>query len=196
MDFKWLLDNIDTVISVFVPASAFMIGYAFVAHYSTKPKIFSAETVVCSYLITTGIAHFWPWANTFYIVFGCFLVGILAGVLKNCVWFEAAYKKVFHKVYNDNVWYGISDYKHGCYVHVFLDGPEISYRGMLRDDYTDTLGNTWIVLSNYIMYRNYDGGECCAIENFTKDDTREIALNTAKINRASIHYSQKSHKIK
>lgn len=196
MDWEYLLNNLDKIIIYFIPASSFMIAYGLIAHYTKEFKIFSAEIIVISYIIAHVLQFLIPSITTFGIVIIAFILGILAGLIKNSEKYETFYKKYFHKVYNDNVWYGISDFKHGCYIQTFLENSDISYRGSFRDDYKDSNGTIWIVISNYMMYRGYDTDKCKIIEDYSGDDTRRIVLDTSKISRVSVHYSSKSVKIK
>ena len=149
---------------------------------------------------TTVIRLLDPQAEIMVIMVIASVSGIVGAGRKNEEFVEKFFKKRLNKIYWDNIWYGITDYKHGCYLHVFLEGTDISYRGAFRDDYNDDSGHTWIVLSNYRMFKGYDeagenGTTLSILEDFKGDDTKRIAIDTSKISRFSIRYSQNSVKI-
>lgn len=200
MDLEYLIENFDKLIIYFIPASVFMLSYRIFVRYAANTKLLSAETVVLSYVMTSVIRFLYPQASILVILVIAFAAGIAFACLKNTECVEKFFKKRLNKIYWDNIWYGITDYKHGCYLHVFLEGADISYRGAFRDDYKDDAGHTWIVLSNYRMFKGYDeagedGTTLKILEDFREDDTKRVAIDTSKILRFSIRYSEESVKI-
>lgn len=201
MDLQYLIENFDNLIIYFIPASAFMLTFKLFARYSSQTKLLSAETIVLSYIMTSVIRYFNPSASVVAILAIALIAGIICALIKNSRWVEEQFKKKFQKVYWDNIWYGITDYKYGTYLHVYIDGTDISYRGAFRDDYTDEAGHRWIVLSNYRMFKGFDeSGEnsenLITVEDFRKDDTKRVAIDTTKVCRAEIRYHKDSVKIK
>ena len=201
MDLQYLIENFDKLIIYFIPASAFMLTYKLFVRYSSQNKLLSVETIVLSYIMTSVIRCFIPGASVVTILAIALIAGVICAFIKNSMWVEERFKKKLQKVYWDNIWYGITDYKYGTYLHVYVDGTDISYRGAFRDDYTDDAGHRWIVLSNYRMFKEYDvagenEGSLVTIEDFREDDTKRIAIDTTKVCRAAIRYHDDSVKIK
>lgn len=200
MDLQYLIENLDKILIYFVPASVFMASYQIIVRYSDDVKIFSAGSVVLSYVMTTIIRAVWPAASTQAILAIAFIAGAIFALIKNSRVTETFFKKKLQKVYWGNVWYGITDYEHGTYLHVYVDGTDISYRGAFRDDYKDDEGHTWIVLSNYRMFKGFDdngdnGDGLITLEDYRQDDTKRVAIDTTKVSRVSMRYSKDSVKI-
>lgn len=200
MDLQYLIENLDKILIYFVPASVFMASYQIIVRYSDDVKIFSAGSVVLSYVMTTIIRAVWPAASTQAILAIAFIAGAIFALIKNSRVAETFFKKKLQKVYWGNVWYGITDYEHGTYLHVYVDGTDISYRGAFRDDYKDDEGHTWIVLSNYRMFKGFDdngdnGDGLITLEDYRQDDTKRVAIDTTKVSRVSMRYSKDSVKI-
>ena len=188
MDIKYLIEHIDTIISYFLPASMFMFTYKLTAHYAKNIKVISVETVLYSFLITAFARKISPSIDIVAICLSCLIAGFLSGLLKNNTSFEKWYRGTFKKVYNDNIWYGITDFEKGCYIKAFLD-DKISYYGVFKDDYSDGK-NTWIIISEFVKY---NGSE--VIEDFSVDKTRQVAIDTSRITHVEIKYAKDSHKI-
>ena len=121
----------------------------------------------------------------------CLVAGGFSGFLKNLPCVEAWIGRNLHKVYNDDLWYGIADFRLGCYVEVFLKNSTKSYYGVLRDDYMHN-GSMWITLA---QFTEYDSGVKNEKKSFADDHTRHIAINTDDVARVEIQYLKDSVKI-
>lgn len=201
MGLEYIIENFDQLIIYFVPASIFLFTFKIISREAPNTKLFSPETVVLSYGMTSVVRFFYPESNVFFILVLAAAAGIFCALVKNSRTFEVLIRKTLKKVYWTNVWHGITDYKHGDYLHLFIEGSDISYRGAYRSDYKDDDGHTWLILSNYRMFRGYDiagdgGDSLVTIEDFREDDTKRIAIDTSKVCRAAIRYHDDSVKIK
>ncbi|RKJ79689.1 hypothetical protein D7X33_07365 [Butyricicoccus sp. 1XD8-22] len=192
LDLKYIMENLDAIVGFFTPASAFMVIYRLYAHYAKKMALFSAETVIYSFLINMVANILYPGISFVVLHIICLVLGGFFGYIKNLPSTELWLRHKFNKVYDDDLWYGISDFEHGCFVEVFLKDSSKSYQGVLKDDYMHG-DSTWITISGFTEYNN---GKANPNKSFTKDQTRHIALNTDDIARVEIRYSKNSVKVK
>ena len=75
LDLKYIIENLDTIVGFFTPASAFMATYRLYAHYAKKMAIFSAETVIYSFLINMVANILYPGISFVVLHIICLVLG-------------------------------------------------------------------------------------------------------------------------
>lgn len=55
MNIEYLINNLDQIMIYFIPATVFMVAYRLTARYSAPRELFSANTVIWSYVLTVGL---------------------------------------------------------------------------------------------------------------------------------------------
>lgn len=75
LDLKYIMENLDAIVGFFTPASAFMVIYRLYAHYAKKMALFSAETVIYSFLINMVADILYPGISFVVLHIICLVLG-------------------------------------------------------------------------------------------------------------------------
>lgn len=192
---QFIIENLDKIMVYFIPASIFMVAYHLTARYSSKTTIFSIDTIVGSYVLTSTFRWIYPSIDILMITIVSFVLGFLSGIIRNSRLLTFLLDKLFYKTLDEDVWYAISDFKKGTILRVYLNNSSVSYRGYFTEDHKSEDGHRWIVLTNYRKYDNSELHEDVPILDYKDDDTRKILLDTSTISRVEIKYPSGSSKI-
>lgn len=195
MNIEYLINNLDQIMIYFIPATVFMVAYRLTARYSAPRELFSANTVIWSYVLTVGLRWFWPNISIPIIIAVSFALGFFGGIVRNSGFVAFLLDKVFYKSLDEDVWYAISDFKKGTTLRVYLDDSDISYQGYFTEDHKSEDGHRWIVLTNYKKFVGNESHTDEPLFDYKEDNTRKIVLDTTKISRAEIKYPRNSCKI-
>lgn len=195
MNIEYILENLDKIMVYFVPATVFMFAYKLTARYSAKRDIFSATTIIWSYVLTVVLRSVYPQISILAILAFPFAFGFVGGILRNSEFVSCILDQFFYKTLEEDVWYAISDFEKGTTLRVYLSDSDVSYRGYFTEDHKSEDGRQWIVLTNYKKYQGSESHADEPIFDYKEDDTRKIALDTAKISRVEIKYPKNSSKI-
>lgn len=195
MDIKYIIENLDGLMIYFIPASIFVMAYHLTARYSLKKSLFSANTVIGSYVIVSGLKWVYPQISSVMIIIISFVSGFLVGIIRNSRLTAFVMDKMFYKTLDEDVWYAISDFKKGTILRVYLNNSPVSYRGYFTEDHKSEDGHRWILLTNYKKYNGSEEHEDEPILDYKQDDTRKILLDTTNISRVEIKYPTGSSKI-
>lgn len=195
MNIEYILENLDKIMVYFVPATVFMFAYKLTARYSAKRDIFSATTIIWSYVLTVVLRSVYPQISILAILAFSFAFGFVGGILRNSEFVSCILDQFFYKTLEEDVWYAISDFEKETTLRVYLSDSDVSYRGYFTEDHKSEDGRQWIVLTNYKKYQGSESHADEPIFDYKEDDTRKIALDTAKISRVEIKYPKNSSKI-
>lgn len=195
-DLLKLIDALPKLVMFILPAIVFNFAYKLNAHSNKKFEMISVSSVVVSYILVVIINQLGVWlkspTNDFAILIVSVILGLICGKITSSQWIDKYIMgKIFHRTIDDDIWYGISDTKHGCYIEVFLKEDNISFLGEFDKHFTDEKGS-WILLQKYVAKK--DGIEMATFSR-EKNPEYKMAINSENIERVEIEYSSESNKI-
>lgn len=201
---KVLIELLPTIVIYIIPGYLIIWVISFILSFRIeKDSNLFLKSIVLSYLVITFgnlIAGFWG-LNILLsnylkvtIIFLSIFIGYGISLLIQQPFFNRIMNKIgINKTVYTSIWNDIIDTKKVLVALVYLGDEKKIYKGQIRKfDENDDGDNTYLLLSNYVIYKYETGDE---VINYEKNNENRVLLNTKDISRIELFYHPDSHKI-